>query len=276
MIFCQELNKSFDTEELMFSELKLNKEDLLSLKKAKIQKSCDKGTGVISKPLELSKIGEKIKDFPMDDKHYYIAVNATKILDSHNDLHVDGIWKKTIKDQQGKNYLIADHKLELDKVIAKKNDVEMITADIPFGMIGKSYEGNTQALIYKIHKDKIIHQAAKEWLESGDEIQGSVRMRYINVKLAMNSSNPNDAEELKTYNDHIDQIANKGDFESIPYFWAVSEAENVKESSLVLFGSNSATGVIDNKNNKQEPLDNTHVKEEEPPKGTQKRKRSVI
>jgi hypothetical protein len=273
MIFCRELNKSFDTEEMMFSELKLNKEDILSLKKAQIQKSCEKGTGVVSKSLGLVKLTEEIKNLPIDDNYHYIAVNATKILDSHGDLHVDGIWKKTIKDQQGKNYLVADHKLELDKVIARKGDIEMMVADIPFGLIGKSYEGNTQALIYKIPKDKIINQAAKEWLDSGDDIEASVRMRYVSIKMAMNSISPDDAEEFKTYNEYIDQIANKADFERIPYFFVVTEAENVKESSLVLFGSNSSTGVI--ANNKQEPLEDT-LDKSEPLKDTPKRRKSII
>jgi hypothetical protein len=274
MMFCKELNKSFDDEETMFSELKLNKEDILALKKAKIQKSCDKGIGIITKSLDLLKLTEEFKNLSIDDNHYYIAVNATKILDSHNDVHIDGLWKKTIKDQQGKNYLVADHKLELDKVIAKKGDIQMMTADIPFSFVGKNYEGNTQALIYKVPKDKIIMPQAKEWLDSG-EIEASVRMRYISVKLAMNSKKPEDAEEFKNYNDYIDQIANKSDFESIPYFFPILEAENTKESSLVLFGSNSATGVIDN-NNKQKPMDFTSAKNEPIDQITQKRKRSVI
>ena len=284
MIFCRELNKNFDDETSLFAELKANKEDILSLKKAQIQKSCEKGTAIVSKSLGLSKLGEEIKNFPIDDNYHYIAVNATKILDSHGDLHVDGIWKKTIKDQQGKNYLLTDHKMEMASVVAKKNDVEMMTAEIPFNLIGKSYEGNTEALIYKIAKDKIIHPVAKNWLESGDDLQASVRMRYIHIKVAFNSTRPEDIEEFKTYNEYVEQIANKDDFESILYFWVVSEAENVKESSLVLSGSNSSTGPISN--NKEEPLSNT-PKNNEPSNDTsnpeettiqavQKRKKSII
>lgn len=277
MIHCRELNKEFDTEDALFSALKANKEDIIALKRAKIAKSCDKGLGITAKSLDFHRNTETVKDLAIDEEHYYIVVNATKILDSHGDMHTNGIWKKTIKDGQGKNYLVADHKLEMDKVIARKGDIEMLTAEIPFSMIGKSYEGNTEALIYKVRKDKIINLTAKEWLESGEEIQASVRMRYITIKLAMNSQREEDKEELKTFTEFYPQIANKGDFESIPYFFVVSEAENVKESSLVLFGSNSSTGNIKNtkntKNNK--PLDNT-CEEEEPTEVTQMRKKSII
>ena len=41
--------------------------------------------------------------------YHYIAVNTTNILDSHGDLHVKGLWNKSVKDQQGKNYLVTDH-----------------------------------------------------------------------------------------------------------------------------------------------------------------------
>ena len=274
MIYCKELNKSFESEELLFSELKLNKDDVLSLKKAQIQKSCEKGSGIALKSLDLLKLTEEAKNLAIDDNFYYIAVNATKILDSHGDLHVNGIWNKTIKDNKGKNYLVADHKLELDKVIAKKNDVEMLIAEIPFSLIGKSYPGNTQALIYKVAKDK-VNTNYKEWLESGD-VEASVRMRYVGIKMAMNSVKPEDSEELKNYNEYIDQVVNKADFDSIPYFFVITEAENVKESSLVLFGSNSSTGVISNKEIKEvAEIITTEIIE--PTMVTQtKRKKSII
>jgi hypothetical protein len=277
MIYCAILNKEFDTENEMFSALKANKSMIIDKKKSKILKSCEKGLGISLKSMKSLRVEENEKKFSMDDNYHYIVVNATKILDSHGDLHVDGIWNKTIKDKQGKNYLLSDHKMELDKVIAKKEDVEMLTAEIPFTMIGKSYEGTTQALIYKVAKDKIISPTAKEWLESESDIEASVRMRYINIKMAMNSGRAEDKEELEIYNKYFDMIANKEDYENISYFFVVTEAENVKESSLVLFGSNSATGAITNpKGKKQEPSPDT-LDVTEPKVITQeKRKKSII
>ena len=88
----------------------------------------------------------------------------------------------------------------------------------------------------------------KEWLDSGDTIECSVRMQYVTILLALDSNNPDDATEKKNYDDYIDLIANKDEFEYISHFFIIKEAKNVKESSLVLFGSNSSTGVIQNKN----------------------------
>ena len=264
MIVCKELNKSFESKEEMFKALKSNKDSIVSLKKANIQKSCDKGLGVNAKPIDVSKLGTTSKGILTDENHYYIAVNTTKVLDSHSDLHVDGIWNKTAKEQQGKNYLVTDHKMELANVVVKKENVEMFVAEISFSAIGKSYEGNTQALIYKVLKTDVINELAKEWLESGDDIEASVRMQYVNIELAMNSKSKDDAEELKRYNDNVNTIANKSDFDSIDYFWVVKEAKNIGESSLVLRGSNGATGIINNNN---EPFKSTQIVE--PLKDTQ-------
>ena len=107
-------------------------------------------------------------------------------------------------------------------------------------------EGDTQALIYKVPKDKVISKTSKDWLESGDEIEASVRMQYVTIDLAMDSSDPDDTTEKKLFDKHIDDIANKEELEVINFFWAVSEAKNKLESSLVVFGSNSATGQLIN------------------------------
>jgi len=266
MIHCEELNKSFENKDQMFVALKNAKSDIIGLKKAQIFKSHDKGLGVNLKNIDLSKFSDTSKALMTDSNYYYVVVNTTKVLDSHKDLHKDGIWNKSVSEQQGKNYLVTDHKMEMANVVVKKENVEMILADIPFSSIGKDYPGTTQALIYKVKKTDVINPLAKEWLDSGDDIEASVRMQYVNIDLAMNSEAKGDESELKRYTDNINEIANKSEFENIDYFWIVTEAKNIGESSLVLRGSNSATGLIDNQ--KGEPFKSTH--EDEPLENTQK------
>ncbi len=255
MILCKELNESFEDKKSLFAALKANKQEIINLKKAQIQKSYEKDTGIPAKYLDITKLHEAAKDMEIDNDFHYLAVNSTRVLDSHEDLHLDGIWNKTVKEQQGRNYLVLDHELKVYQTAVKKEDIEMFTAVIPFSMIGKSYEGETEALIYKFPKTKVINQLAKEWLESGDDIEASVRMQYVKIQLAMNSDEKGDEEEKKAYDSYLPVIANKEDFDEINYFWAVSEAKNVRESSLVLYGSNNATG---------------NIKSTEPSKDTQK------
>ena len=236
MIVCKELNTTFETDKELFEALKKNKDEIIGLKKANILKSCEKGISLTAKPLDYSKLTTQTKNISIDDNHYYIAVNSTRILDSHKDLHLDNIWNKSVRDLQGKNYLVDSHILTVKTTIVRREHIKMFTAIIPFSMIGKSYQGETEVLIYQFPKDKVLDEDVKDWLESGDSIEGSVKMRYTDISLAMKSNEEEHKEELKNYETYSPIIVNKSDFEEeIKYFWAVKQAMNVHESSLVLF-----------------------------------------
>jgi len=259
MIYCKALNKEYESRAEMFKALRDNKESIIASKKAQIFKSHEKGIGVTAKTLDPLKLGTQVKGINVDSDYYYIAVNSTRILDSHGDVHTDTTWDRTSKDQQGKNYLVADHNLTIDATVARKENVEMFLATVPFALLGMPYDGDTVVLIYKVKKTNIIHPKAKEWLESGDDIEASVRMQYVKILFCLNSDDQEDSEYKKNYLLYHSMIANKDEFDDIDYFWAVTEAKNLYESSLVLFGSNSATGQIEE--NKSEPSDDTQKTE---------------
>jgi hypothetical protein len=262
-------DKVFQTKEELFVELKANNDFIIDAKKSQIYKSCEKDQSVSVKSIDLLKFSEENKALKLDENYYYLVVNSTNILDSHEDLHVNGIWNKSVKEIQGKNYLVEDHKLETSKVIVRKEHIEIFTAIVPFSILGKSYQGNTEVLVYKVPKNQVKNQIVKEWLDSGDSIEASVRMQYVTILLAMDSNAPDDATEKKNYDDYINLIANKDEFEYISHFYIVKEAKNVKESSLVVLGSNGVTGKLESKNepsndtqdeNKQEPSNDTQSK----------------
>lgn len=265
MIHCKELNKDFSTKEELFKALKENKEKIVGIKKKTIYTGYDAANPDASKQIvsnsqiKLKSIDKSAaKDLFKDTDYYYFAVNTTNILDSHNDLHVKGIWNRSAKMQSGKNYLVDTHSLTIKDVIAYPEDIEIFVADIPFKSIGNDYEGNTEALIYKVKKSAIIGEEIKAALESGKTMQASVKMQYVQMEIAMKSEAEEDKEELKTYNQYKDQIANISEFKEEPlYFFVQKEAKNIHESSLVPFGSNSATGKI----NVDSSNDTQHEKE---------------
>lgn len=250
--------KEYATKEALFDDVRSNVTDIIAMKKAEILKSCDKGVSVSCKSLDLNKLQEANKALKLDEGYYYIAVNTTRVLDSHDDFHWDGIWGKSVKEQQGTVYLCVDHELSIDGVAVRKEHVKMFTAKIPFAMIGYPYDGETEALIYQIAKDKIIHDKIKSWLDSGDAIEASVRMQYVTIELAMDSNDPQDVKAKERYDLYHPQIANKADFDYIPLFFVIREAKNVRESSLVIFGSNPVTGNI------TEPSKDTQHKQDPP------------
>lgn len=250
--------REFETKEILFDEFRKSIDSIIDLKKADIQKSCEKGLTVNCKSLDITKLESQNKAVKIEEGYYYIAVNTTWVLDSHDDLHIDGLWGKSVKEQQGNVYLVADHELCIDSVIVRKEHIQMFTAKLPFAMLGYDYTGDTEALIYKIPKDKIIHDKVKQWLDSGDSIEASVRMQYVVIEFAMDSNAPEDAPAKARYDAYIDKIVNKSDFEYIPYFFIIKEAKNVRESSLVIFGSNPVTGNI-------EDIEPTKVTQNDPP-----------
>jgi hypothetical protein len=276
MIYCKELNKSFEDKEQMFKEISLNETLIIDAKKTEI-KSIDKGLQIVTNQNEIEKAlnNQTEKGLKFDNDYYYFVVNSANILDSHNDMHVDGNWEKSKKEKQGKNYLVLEHKTEINNIIAMPKDIEMITAKIPFSLLGKSYEGETYSLIYKVAKNKIVHSKINEFLEKGYDLQASVRMQYVKIESAFNTNALEYSKQKETYDTYFPLIANKEEHKEIDYFWVIKEAKNVMESSLVLFGSNSATGRIDNKTEPEQSTQEIEIKEESV-QTTQKQKRVLI
>ena len=96
-------------------------------------------------------------------------------------------------------------------------------------------------------------------------------MEYINLFLAVNSTDSEYDEENKLFHTHINSIANKEQVLEQGYFWGVEEAKILKEGSMVLAGSNDATPLINpeqkelnqpshDTDNKTESLENTQDK----------------
>ena len=276
-IFCKELNKYFENKEDLYKELKENEKLIFTQKKLEC-KSIDKGLQIVTNQSEITKAieNETIKGLKFDNNFYYFVVNSANILDSHGDVHVDGNWNKTVKEQQGKVYLVLEHRLEMEKVVAVPQDIELIAKNIPFSLIGKDYEGETYSLIYKVAKNKIIHTLTKEWLEKGINLQASVRMQYVKIEFAFNSNNPDFAKEKQNFDLYYPTIRNIKETGEREYFTIVKEAKNVNESSLVLFGSNSATGLINNENKEEQLQDTLIENKDEQSDDTQKVKRVII
>jgi hypothetical protein len=275
MIVCKELGKEFGTKEELFKALKSSKDRIINIKKKTILTGYNANNPEESKQVVLnnqtklkSLVTGANKALFSDDNYYYFAVNTTKILDSHRDLHDDGMWNKSAKEQSGKNYLADTHSLTIKDTIAYPEDVEIFVAEIPFKSLGYKYKGNTEALVYKVHKDNIRGDKVRKDLEDGKTMQASVKMQYVKIELAMNSDSEEDVEEKKVYDENKNKIANKEDFkEEIHYFFLVKEAKNIHESSLVPFGSNHVTGRLESQKN-IEPPKSTQLNKEQAAEST--------
>ena len=217
MIYCKELNKEFETKADLLKALVDNESFIIDAKKSQVYKSFEKGLQVVSDQKTIEKaFNDSEKGIKFDADYYYFVVNSANYLDSHNDMHVEGNWNKSVKDQNGKVYLVWHHDFsKTENIIAFPEDIEMLTSKVAWSLLGKSYEGETYSLIYKVKKDKIVNEDVAKWLKEGRKLQLSVRMQYIKLETAFNSDDEDYMHQTENYNKYYPLIANKDEFKEI-------------------------------------------------------------
>lgn len=196
----------------------------------------------------------KAEAVPKDTRSIKVVsiINTTKLFDSHGDVHIDGLWNKSIKENK-QNYLVKEHRFNFDGIIS--DDVKATVQDMAWKDLGFDYQGKTQALVYTSTIDDTDKTGMFERYKANKVPQHSVGMRYVKMALAVD--NKKYPEEQKAWKDYYDMIANKAEVDEAGYFWAILEAKNI-EGSAVLRGSNFATPTISVQESKDEPGSSTH------------------
>lgn len=117
MIVAKEFpDKTFETKEELFKALRENKSTLIAQKKM-ITKEADSTifyTEVKTKSganKEESTTGSPLK---LTAK---LAINTTNLIDSHSDVHLKGIWNKSVKEQKN-ILLLQEHQMKFNSIIA--------------------------------------------------------------------------------------------------------------------------------------------------------------
>jgi len=250
--------KEFTSKQELFKALKDSKNDLIGLKKAK---SVVKSSPIISFQSSTN------KNLNVKENHILAVINTTNYLDSHNDVHLKGIWTKSVKEQQNKIYYLVNHDMSIGSVVAYPKDVKVSVKNIEWSDLGFNFKGTTDALMYEVDKSKINHLEASKIIKENIDIQHSVSMQYVKVELCINSLDKEYEEEKLNYDKYISDVVNAEKIDEQGYFWAVIEAKIHKEGSMVLNGSNDATPLFQGKN---EPLKDTRLNKSEPLKDTRK------
>ena len=247
MIYCAELDMNFETEKELFSALKTANDLIIAKKKSAILSTVEKGLNFSTKDVKKNPFTTTAKGIQQKEGFIYPIINTIGYLDSHNDLHVNGIWNKSAAEQVGKVHYVADHVIGVQNLIAHKSHVNIMVENVSWSSVGYNYPGTTQALVFEIEEKNLMHEKAQQLLEKNLPVENSVRMQYVNIVLCLDSSAKEDEEFRANYNKYHPLIANKDEFEEIRYFYAVLEAKIVGEGSMVLEGSNSATRTLSTK-----------------------------
>lgn len=226
-------NKVFETKEELFADLRENKKELIQQKRMMI-----KHADSIAHVLQTNTIAVKAVQDSNEIKVKSV-INTTNLYDSHSDVHIDGIWNKSLKESKSL-YLLQEHEMKFDKIIS--DEVKASADTMSFKSLGFDIKGNTQALIFESNLKKNRNPFMFGQYLNGYVKNHSVGMQYVKIALAIDSNHEEDKEEKATWDKYHPNIANKEDITN-GYFWAVLEAKII-EGSAVLRGSNWATPTI--------------------------------
>ncbi|MDR1562264.1 MAG: hypothetical protein LBS54_04145 [Dysgonamonadaceae bacterium] len=262
----------FETTQEIFEFLKKNKDELLQHKKHGI-KHADAFSFVFKSPVKEGEGSTNKSEaetvetlLAKEEITVHAIINTTNVLDSHSDVHIDGLWKKTLSETKGL-YLLEQHKHDFDGVISR--DVKAKTEKMKWRDLGLDVDGETEALIFEAKIRKSDNQKMFEHYAKGNVLNHSVGMEYVRLELCVNSDDEYYKEEKASWDKYIDRIVNREAVEKKGYFYAVSEAK-LKEGSAVLFGSNPITPTIETKT--IQPSQDTVNRIPAPSQDTQKRR----
>lgn len=173
-----------------------------------------------------------------------LVINTTGLVDSHCDVHIEGIWNKTLK-EQNVVYLLQEHEMEFEKVISDSvnDELKASAKTMSWKSLGFPFKGNTQALVFDTNISKGRNPFMFEQYRKGYVLNHSVGMRYVKLYLCVDSDDPIEAQYKENWDKYYPSIANKEVADQKGYFWAVTEAKMI-EGSAVVKGSNFATPTI--------------------------------
>lgn len=290
MIYCKELEKSFEDKEDMLLELSKNLSHVIDKKKSALKFSDSYGLSVsvegvtpdvinALKEITIKSFGqaEKSIDYTKEANLPNLIVtvisNTTNFFDSHKDVHLDNVWNKTIADNKGAGFdHLQEHRNGFATVISENAKTKIVKTT--FRDLGFDYDGKTQALQHVSIIDPIrnlfmYNQYANNWVK-----QHSVGMGYRgDIFYCANT----EVEYMKEYKDNWDKyypvIANKEDVDEVGYFWAVTQAK-LYEFSAVPKGSNPITPTLtviqaDKSLDIEDDQADKSLETPEPPKSTQ-------
>jgi hypothetical protein len=241
-----------------------NKQSVISLKR-NVTKEADALHGAtysFSESEGIYKANTAIKDYQsMTSIKTKLAINAIGLIDSHTDLHLNGIWNKSVRENKYRMHL-QEHKMQFDKIISDGLGVTAMIERYTWKALGQKYTGDTEVLVYESVIDSTRNPFMFEQYAKGYVRNHSVGMRYVTIYFCVNSEEKYWSEEKANWDKYLPFAVNPEVAEDLGYFFAVKEAKEI-EGSAVVMGSNVATPTIENN------IGAEKITPEEPPKSTQ-------
>ena len=257
----------FNTKDELFDFLVKNKSTLIAQKKAELKRAdaISFAPQLVLLKQDADKSESKVEN--INELKVTAVINTTNLLDSHGDVHVPGLWNKSLKENKSVMHL-QEHEMKFSSIISDNDDLKAYVKTFTWKQLGFDYKGETEALVFESTIKRERNPFMFDQYQKGYVKNHSVGMRYIKLVLAINKEN--EGAEYEAWEKYFPSIANKEEAERQGYFWVVKEAM-VIEGSAVPRGSNWATPTLSVKSEKEdEPEQSTlETNKQEPPAGTQ-------
>jgi len=259
---------TFNTKAELFKFVKDNKSLLITEKKSQLKKADAISFVVpVSTPSGDAVKSESFGQVDLETIKAEVVINTTNILDSHGDVHMKGIWSKSLKEKKTL-YLLQEHEMKFEKVIT--DELKASVKSYSWSDLGFSeFKGSTEALVFDATINSDRNEYMFEQYFKGRVKQHSVGMQYVNLYLCIDSDEKYYKEEKANWDKYINEVVNKQDAIDLGMFWAVTEAKII-EGSAVLRGSNYATPTLSVTTTQDIEADTVTSSKDEPPKSTQK------
>jgi hypothetical protein len=192
--------------------------------------------------LGLSKVySSKAVDDTDDSITRTLVLNTYNWMDSHDDVHLDGVFTKSI--QENNNILhLHDHEY---KLTAQVGDVlKVYEQKIKLTDLGVDKAGSTTSLMMDTEIKKDYNPLIFSKYKQGKIQQHSVGMYYVKIELAIND--PEEKVEFAAWEKYIGKVLNRDKAEEQGFFFAIPEAKLI-EGSAVIRGSNELTPTLEPK-----------------------------
>ena len=224
--------------------LKTNKSDIIQIKKATL-----KFTDVLGITPTTKVVDKSLVIGNSDVIQRTVVANCYGYMDNHDDVHITGIFTKSIKENQKNILHLHDHIFELSaKVGVFKKIYENL---VDWTKLGYNKAGQTMCLLGDSEIRKALNPCIFDQYDNNEINQHSVGMLYVTMYLCIND--PLDLEHYDNWNKYFPFVGNGPEAINQGYFWAVTEAK-LKEISAVIQGSNDLTPTLAPQDTIQPPI----------------------
>lgn len=239
------IKSEFKSEKEFYKYLSANKSELIAFKKAAVKFTDSFGVeNETTKALSTNNADDLEKGIIKRT----IIGNTYNWMDSHDDVHVENTFGKSIAERQDKIWHLHDHEQKITSKVGKPTSI--YEKSVAWKDLGIDRDGKTICLCMDSNIMKDMNAGVYGQYLSKEINQHSVAMKYIDIAMAINDSECK--QEYSCWTKYINSIGNKEKAIAQGYFFAVKEAALI-EISAVLAGSNELTPTIDNvENSKQD------------------------